>query len=113
MLSMGASRPWPDAMEVMTGQRELDAGALLEYFKPLEDWLVQTNAALGVNVGWRPSDSKQTLAAVALHRLAFLVFFRNRLLNAVRSRFGQLSQLLVRTHNGTIKSPKEREISKQ
>lgn len=60
MLAMGASRPWPDAMEAMTGQRELDASALLEYFKPLEDWLVQTNAKLGVPIGWQQSDSEQT-----------------------------------------------------
>jgi Angiotensin-converting enzyme len=76
MLSMGSSRPWPDAMEVMTGQRELDAGALLEYFKPLEDWLVQTNADLGVEVGWRPSQSKQTSDSrdSFLHRLLSVFF---------------------------------------
>ncbi|KAK3605969.1 hypothetical protein CHS0354_019648 [Potamilus streckersoni] len=39
MLSLGSSKPWPDAMEKITGQRNLDASALVEYFKPLQDWL--------------------------------------------------------------------------
>jgi peptidyl-dipeptidase A len=43
MLEMGMSRPWPDAMEAMTGQRELDASAIIDYFAPLKDWLDQQN----------------------------------------------------------------------
>jgi peptidyl-dipeptidase A len=39
MLSMGASRPWPDALEAMTGQRSMDGSALLEYFEPLAAYL--------------------------------------------------------------------------
>ncbi len=27
MLAMGASKPWPDAMEALTGQRQMDATA--------------------------------------------------------------------------------------
>jgi len=50
MLELGSSKPWPDAMEVITGQREMDAGALLEYFQPLHDWLRQQNA--GYNITW-------------------------------------------------------------
>lgn len=61
MLSMGASKPWPDAMEAMTGQRQLDAGDILEYFKPLEQWLLKTNKQLGVHIGWEPSDSKKAV----------------------------------------------------
>ena len=34
MLAMGQSRPWPDALEALTGERRMDAGALLEYFAP-------------------------------------------------------------------------------
>ena len=43
MLEMGISRPWQDAMEAMTGQRELDASAIIDYFAPLKDWLDQQN----------------------------------------------------------------------
>lgn len=58
MLAMGASKPWPDAMEVLTGQRKMDAGALLEYFQPLQDWLVKTNKANAAFVGWEKSQSE-------------------------------------------------------
>ncbi|MPY88540.1 MAG: peptidase M2 family protein [Luteitalea sp.] len=39
MLEMGRSRPWPDALETLTGERQLDASAILEYFAPLKRWL--------------------------------------------------------------------------
>ncbi|CAO1336227.1 unnamed protein product [Diamesa serratosioi] len=52
MLELGSSKPWPDALEVMTGQRKLDVNAMLEYFKPLEDWLINENKMIGVTVGW-------------------------------------------------------------
>jgi len=48
MLELGSSKPWPDAMEVMTGQREMDASPLLEYFQPLHDWLRKQNEGHGV-----------------------------------------------------------------
>src|SRR5438128_2237117 len=31
MLEMGQGKPWPDAMEALTGQRQGDASAVLEY----------------------------------------------------------------------------------
>ncbi|CAH1187235.1 unnamed protein product [Phyllotreta striolata] len=52
MLSMGSSRPWPDAMEAITGQRKMDASGLLEYFKPLQEWLEAENKKNGVFIGW-------------------------------------------------------------
>jgi peptidyl-dipeptidase A len=50
MLAMGESRPWPDALETLTGQRQMDASALLDYFAPLKKWLDEQNA--GHKVGW-------------------------------------------------------------
>jgi peptidyl-dipeptidase A len=50
MLAMGQSKPWPDALEVLTGERQTDAGALLEYFAPLKAWLDEQNK--GKKVGW-------------------------------------------------------------
>ncbi len=50
MLEMGQSKPWPEAMEALTGQREADAGAILEYFAPLKKWLDEQNK--GMKVGW-------------------------------------------------------------
>ena len=51
MMAMGASRPWPDALEAATGQREMDATAILEYFAPLKAWLDEQNK--GQAVGWK------------------------------------------------------------
>jgi peptidyl-dipeptidase A len=50
MLAMGQSRPWPDALEALTGQRQMDATAILDYFAPLKKWLDEQNA--GHKVGW-------------------------------------------------------------
>lgn len=50
MLAMGSSKPWPDALEALTGERRIDAGALLEYFTPLRQWLDQQNK--GQTCGW-------------------------------------------------------------
>ena len=43
MLAMGASRPWPDALEALTGGREFDATAIRDYFAPLQTWLDEQN----------------------------------------------------------------------
>jgi peptidyl-dipeptidase A len=50
MLEMGQSKPWPDAMEALTGQREADASAIIEYFAPLKKWLDEQNK--GMKTGW-------------------------------------------------------------
>ena len=50
MLKMGASQPWPDALQAFTGERDLDAGAVAEYFAPLDAWLTRRNR--GENCGW-------------------------------------------------------------
>jgi peptidyl-dipeptidase A len=50
MLELGQSKPWPEALEALTGEREMDAGALLEYFAPLKKWLDEQNK--GMKEGW-------------------------------------------------------------
>ena len=45
MLEMGQSRPWPDALEALTGERKMDATAMLDYFEPLKEWLDEQAAA--------------------------------------------------------------------
>jgi peptidyl-dipeptidase A len=50
MLSMGASRPWPEALEVLTGEKQMDATAILEYYAPLKAWLDEQNK--GHKVDW-------------------------------------------------------------
>jgi len=50
MLALGASRPWPEALALLTGERRLDATAILDYFAPLLHWLGQQNE--GRSCGW-------------------------------------------------------------
>jgi peptidyl-dipeptidase A len=50
MLEMGQSRPWQEALQRLTGQREMDATAMLDYFAPLKKWLDEQNA--GQKAGW-------------------------------------------------------------
>lgn len=50
MLEMGRSKPWPDELEALTRQREMDATAMLDYFAPLQEWLDEQNE--GRQCGW-------------------------------------------------------------
>ncbi len=50
MLAMGLSRPWPDALEAITGTRQMDAGAIRDYFAPLQAWLDEQ--IKGQPTGW-------------------------------------------------------------
>ncbi len=50
MLEMGASKPWPDALQAFTGSRDIDGKAMIAYFKPLMGWLKTQNK--GQRCGW-------------------------------------------------------------
>jgi peptidyl-dipeptidase A len=50
MLQKGASQPWQDTLFQLTGSREMDATAILEYFAPLQKWLEEQNK--GQSCGW-------------------------------------------------------------
>jgi peptidyl-dipeptidase A len=50
MLEMGLSQPWQDALQTLTGQREMDATAIRDYFAPLQRWLDEQNR--GKPMGW-------------------------------------------------------------
>ena len=50
MLEMGQSRPWPEALKVVTGQEQMDATAIVDYFAPLKKWLDEQNK--GRKCGW-------------------------------------------------------------
>jgi peptidyl-dipeptidase A len=52
MLSMGQSKPWQEALEALTGQKQMDATALADYFEPLKAWLDEQNKSKGYPVGW-------------------------------------------------------------
>ena len=50
MLKMGASKPWPEALEAFTGTRQISGKAMIGYFAPLKKWLDQQNK--GKSCGW-------------------------------------------------------------
>ncbi len=50
MLELGASVPWPDALEAFTGERQMSGTAMVEYFAPLKEWLDEQNE--GQEAGW-------------------------------------------------------------
>jgi len=51
-LAMGKSRPWPEELEALTGEKQMDATAILDYFAPLKSWLDEQNKKSGVKEGW-------------------------------------------------------------
>jgi peptidyl-dipeptidase A len=50
MLELGRSKPWPEALAVLTGSPGMDATAILDYFAPLQAWLDEQNT--GRQCGW-------------------------------------------------------------
>jgi len=50
MMASGQSEPWQDALEKLTGTREMDATAIIDYFAPLMGYLKEQNA--GRSCGW-------------------------------------------------------------
>ncbi len=50
MLEVGQSKPWQDTLEKLTGTREMDASAIIDYFAPLMAWLREQNK--GRSCGW-------------------------------------------------------------
>lgn len=50
MLEMGQSKPWPEALAVFTGSREISGQAMVDYFAPLKAWLDKQNE--GKPQGW-------------------------------------------------------------
>lgn len=53
MLGKGASQPWQQTLQEMTGSKQMDGAAMLEYFQPLQTWLKQQNE--GRSCGWQAS----------------------------------------------------------
>uniref|UniRef100_A0A667J0K3 Angiotensin-converting enzyme n=1 Tax=Lynx canadensis TaxID=61383 RepID=A0A667J0K3_LYNCA len=51
-MKLGFSKPWPEAMKLITGQTNMSASAMMNYFKPLLDWLLTENGRHGEKLGW-------------------------------------------------------------
>ncbi len=63
MLAKGASQPWQQTLKELTGGERMDAGAVLEYFAPLQEWLEQQNE--GQTCGWQASSAVPAPAPAA------------------------------------------------
>jgi peptidyl-dipeptidase A len=50
LLKAGQSQPWQDTLEQLTGTREMDATAIVDYFAPLMEYLREQNA--NRDCGW-------------------------------------------------------------
>ncbi|MBJ6978339.1 M2 family metallopeptidase [Luteimonas sp. MC1895] len=61
MLSKGNSQPWQQTMKELTGGETMDASAVLEYFAPLQEWLVEQNE--GKTCGWQAAARPAPAAA--------------------------------------------------
>lgn len=61
MLAQGASKPWPQTLEKLTGTKQMDGSALIEYFQPLMDYLKQQNE--GLSCGWSADGGEAPAAA--------------------------------------------------
>ncbi|XP_071946990.1 angiotensin-converting enzyme-like [Antedon mediterranea] len=85
MLKLGRSKPWPEAMEAITGQREMSAKPLLQYFEPLREWLEEENKRndefIGWEKTWRPYDTSSGTRFVPLF-VTFVMLLFNQLVVA-------------------------------
>uniref|UniRef100_A0A1W7R9Y0 Angiotensin-converting enzyme n=1 Tax=Hadrurus spadix TaxID=141984 RepID=A0A1W7R9Y0_9SCOR len=57
MMALGRTEPWQEAMKLMTNEENtgLDVQPLLDYYKPLYEWLVEQNK--NESIGWESDDA--------------------------------------------------------
>ncbi|MFY2765219.1 M2 family metallopeptidase [Arenimonas sp. MALMAid1274] len=63
MMQRGASQPWQQTLKELTGGEQMDGSAVLEYFAPLQTWLVEQNK--GKSCGWTPGGNAPATPAPA------------------------------------------------
>lgn len=54
----GSTKPWRDVIKDLSPSQmsELQSSAFLEYYEPLQNWLIHDNTAKHIDVGWEYSD---------------------------------------------------------
>ncbi|KAJ8384193.1 hypothetical protein AAFF_G00207410 [Aldrovandia affinis] len=72
VMKLGFSKPWPEAMAMITGQPHMSALPLMEYFKPLSDWLREENTKNQEELGWSDYDWKPQSEAPITSKVDFL-----------------------------------------
>lgn len=58
VMKLGFSKPWPEAMTMITGEPKMSAQPLMQYFQPLIQWLEAENNKNGDVRGWPQYDWK-------------------------------------------------------
>ncbi|KAJ8264684.1 hypothetical protein GJAV_G00152490 [Gymnothorax javanicus] len=56
VMKLGFSKPWPEALTMITGQPHMSALPLMEYFEPLIKWLKEENMRNQEVLGWPDYD---------------------------------------------------------
>lgn len=56
VLKAGSSKSWQEILFNLTGTEKMDAGALLEYFSPVTQWLQEQNNKTNEVLGWPEFD---------------------------------------------------------
>ena len=73
-MKLGFSKPWPEAMFDITGEKSMSAKPLMEYFAPLITWLEQENQKNGEVMGWPEynwTPPSKSPPALPMHILGF------------------------------------------
>ena len=52
MLELGKSKKWPEILKQYTGSSEISAAPLIQYFKPLTEWLKKERQRKNYTTGW-------------------------------------------------------------
>nr|XP_046233461.1 angiotensin-converting enzyme [Scatophagus argus] len=76
VMKLGFSKPWPEAMTMITGQPKMSAQPLMEYFQPLIQWLEKENDNNKDVRGWPEYDWKpvqqETVVEIPNDKVDFL-----------------------------------------
>lgn len=59
MLELGRSQSWTRALFTISGDKRMDATALLDYFQNLYDWLKEDNLKNKRYVGWKTAGTPE------------------------------------------------------
>lgn len=60
-LKLGSSKPWPEVMEIFTGQKDMSTSSILKYFEPLSEWLDGYLKDHEIAVGWEENGNVEDL----------------------------------------------------
>nr|XP_014345475.1 PREDICTED: angiotensin-converting enzyme-like [Latimeria chalumnae] len=95
-LKLGFSKPWPEAMTLITGQPNMTAEALMKYFEPLTKWLIKQNEKNRVTLGWPEYDwTPDNLQTASPNNNGDKVDFLGMTLNSSQAAAGQWILLVI------------------